>query len=108
MQDGVTHEDLHLSLGVSGLKTPLYRLPFVDGQHNDSHIIGVEIKKVFIPKVLKAEGGTKLLQVSGLYHMLMIQDGRPKPHLNHGRLIWKKARHTTNSLTSTDTPNIYV
>ncbi|CDJ65782.1 hypothetical protein, conserved [Eimeria necatrix] len=88
--DGVSHEDLHLSDGIPGLKTPLFRLPFVDGQHNDTHVIGVHAKKVYLPRFLSVNGGKRLQSVSGTYKMYMIRDGRPKPHLNHGRLIWQK------------------
>ncbi|CDJ61809.1 hypothetical protein, conserved [Eimeria maxima] len=88
--DGVSHEDLHISEGVPGLKTPLYRLPFVDGQHNDTHIIGVHTKKVYLPRFLSVSGGKRLPDITGTYRMYMIKDGRPKPHLNHGRLIWQK------------------
>ncbi|KAL8429491.1 hypothetical protein ACSSS7_006584 [Eimeria intestinalis] len=89
--DGVTGEDLHLSAGVPGLKTPLIRLPFLEGQHNDSHVIGVYAKQVEMPRFLKVSGGRRIPQASGVYRMLMIPDGRPKPHLNHGRLIWRQA-----------------
>ncbi|KAL8442671.1 hypothetical protein Emag_006275 [Eimeria magna] len=88
--DGVTGEDLHLSAGVPGLKTPLIRLPFLEGQHNDSHVIGVYAKQVSMPRFLKVSGGKRIPQASGVYKMLMIPDGRPKPHLNHGRLIWRQ------------------
>ncbi|KAL8453401.1 hypothetical protein Emed_000900 [Eimeria media] len=88
--DGVTGEDLHLSAGVPGLKTPLIRLPFLEGQHNDSHVIGVYAKQVSMPRFLKVSGGKRIPQASGIYKMLMIPDGRPKPHLNHGRLIWRQ------------------
>ncbi|KAL8425810.1 hypothetical protein Efla_004309 [Eimeria flavescens] len=89
--DGVTQEDLHLSSGVPGLKTPLYRLPFLDGQHNHSHVLGVYAKQVFMPRYLKVSGGKRLPLISGTYKMLMVPDGRPKPHLNHGRLIWRQS-----------------
>ena len=91
-QDGVTHEDLHLSEGIPGLKTPLYRLPFVDGQHNNTHVIGVHAKKVLLPRFLSVSGGKRVQKITGTYRMYMTQDGRPKPHLNHGRLIWQKVR----------------
>ncbi|OEH77919.1 hypothetical protein cyc_01067 [Cyclospora cayetanensis] len=88
--DGVTHEDLHLSAGIPGLRTPLYRLPFVDGQHNNTHVIGAHSKNVLFPKYLAVSSGRRAQKISGTYKMYMIQDGRPKPHLNHGRLIWQK------------------
>ncbi|EPT28325.1 putative transmembrane protein [Toxoplasma gondii TgCatPRC2] len=94
--DGDEHDDLHLSRGVPGLQTPLYRLPFVEGQHNETHAVGVHTSALDVPKRLLVDGGQHLQKViGGDYDMLVTRDGRPKPLLVHGRLVWKKWAETT-------------
>ncbi|CBZ53924.1 hypothetical protein NCLIV_037060 [Neospora caninum Liverpool] len=92
--DGDEHEDLHLSRGVPGLHTPLYRLPFVEGQHNETHVVGVHTSDLDIPKRLLVDGGQLHNLIGGDYDMLVTRDGRPKPLLVHGRLVWKKWAET--------------
>ncbi|PFH35602.1 hypothetical protein BESB_052530 [Besnoitia besnoiti] len=89
--DGEEHHDLHLSRGIDGLQTPLYRLPFVEGQHNETHVVGVHTSPLEVPKRLFVAGGPRLGSwIGGSYDMMVTRDGRPKPLLVHGRLVWKR------------------
>lgn len=89
-QDGEEHHDLHLSRGVEGLQTPLYRLPFVEGQYNDTHIVGVHTSPLDVPRRLLVDGGRLKDTIGGTYDLMVTRDGRPKPLLIHGRLVWKR------------------
>ncbi|PHJ24064.1 transmembrane protein [Cystoisospora suis] len=95
--DGEEHHDLHLSRGVEGLQTPLYRLPFVDGQYNETHVVGVHTSPLNVPRRLWVDGGRIEEAIGGTYDIMVTRDGRPKPLLIHGRLVWKRITNAQHS-----------